>query len=160
MIALGIVATGLSQPPQQTEALWTDGDSGRATFTANLAQPAATRACISDSVLGLGSRVRIYWAPPVTATGMTSSNVQYGRLENGVMRPLTATELNSVSTTGTTTEYTTQVQGALLSGLLGGTITIGLRFTNAQAWRSSWLTADVTVAILGLNPRCTIGSRP
>ncbi|MEJ6488171.1 hypothetical protein PQI23_00345 [Leucobacter sp. USCH14] len=159
-IALGVIAAGLLQPPQETEARWADGDSGRATFTANLARPVATAQCLTESaILGLGPRVTMYWRVPAEATGMTVANVQYGRLVNGAMRPATSAELAMVTTTGTPNGYTTGVQGGLLSGLLGGSVTVGIRFVNAEGWTSSWLTADATIALLGLATSCTNSSR-
>ena len=75
------------------------------------------------------------------------------------MRPATSAELSTVTTTGTPSAYTTSVHGGLLSGLLGGSVTVGIRFVNAEGWTSSWLTADATIALLGLGTSCANSSR-
>ncbi|MEV8338614.1 hypothetical protein [Leucobacter sp. NPDC077196] len=163
MIALGIVATGLSQPPQQTEALWTDGDSGRATFTALTVPAPVSRAnCVTTpGALGLNPRVTIYWRAPVGATGYTSANAQYGYVSSSGLIPVTGPLLGNVNTTGSTpAAYTTVVNSGLLGGLLGGSVVFGIRFVGPGGWQSQWLVATASMGLAGINPTCTLSTLP
>ncbi|MFD5598996.1 hypothetical protein ACFWHR_02960 [Leucobacter sp. NPDC058333] len=162
IVALGVVAACIAQPPQETEAKWVDAEVGRATFTAlTVPTPISTANCVTTpGLLGADPRVTIYWRPPASATGYTSANAEYGYVSGGGLIPVTGPLLGSVATTGTPTAYTTVVGAGLLGGLLGGSIVFGIRFVGPGGWQSSWLVATATMGLAGTNPTCTLSTRP
>lgn len=104
-----------------TAATWTDEEQVRAELSAGtVPPPVLTRQCeYIPGVLGLGARVRIFWALP---EGYELADVEVRASTSGlgsVLAPLTGFSLRGNTTTLPDDSYRTDVPVNLLGGLLG-----------------------------------------
>ncbi|WP_067194351.1 hypothetical protein [Microbacterium sp. XT11] len=167
-----ILAVATVPPPQQTEAAWVDQELATAAVTAlNVPEPVTwnTPGCVaSGGALGLNPTVTIYWRVPAGVSGYSASSAEYAQITGGLLPSLLDPLLGGTSTTGSESAYTTVISGALLSGLLGGSKSFGIRFvypgpvTPAPSpdnrWRSDWLVATASIGLAGSNPQCTLST--
>ncbi|WP_053387226.1 hypothetical protein [Leucobacter japonicus] len=162
VVALALGALVLAPKPQATEATWSDPEVASGTFTAlTVPAPVSTANCVLvPGALGLDPKITISWRTPAGVTGYDLTNVEYGYVSGGVLIPVVGALLGNVATSGTTSAYTTVVSSGLLSGLLGGSIIFGIRFKGPGGWTSSWLTANASMGLAGINPTCTMGTAP
>jgi len=150
---------------ETTDASFTDGEFAASGTLTALTVPAPvssqTPGCVLDpGLLGANPVLTISWRVPAGVTGYSSSNAQYGSTNQGLLTPITGPLLSNVTTTGTTTAYTTVMNGGLLSGLLGNSMSFGIRFVGPGGWTSSWLVATASAGALGANPKCTMSTAP
>ncbi|WP_431071174.1 hypothetical protein [Microbacterium phyllosphaerae] len=160
-----LVGIGIAPTAQVTDAAFTDPESGRATITAfDVPEPVSsqTPGCVASSgLLGANPIVTIYWRVPVGVTGYSLTTTEFGLANNqGLLEPVLSNLLQNVSTTGTTTAYVTVINGALLANILGGSKTLGIRFTGPGGWESDWLVASASFGLLGANPQCVMSTAP
>lgn len=158
-IAAALAACAVVVSAVPTSAAWTDREwvtgSGLGTYTV---PPATlTRACVYNAgVLGLGAKIIIYWKPPA---GFTFSNATMYASQSGlgsVLAPLTGFSMTT-STTGNTTEYTTEVPVNLLGGLLGLGAELELAIViNSGTWKSVPVKVRANPGLVGgLGGSCT-----
>ncbi|WP_090146488.1 hypothetical protein [Leucobacter sp. L43] len=151
VIALGIMATGLSQPPEETEALWADGESGRATFTA-LTVPVAPYGgdCgIVGSLLNLGqSTLTIRWRLPA-GYALADARISYTG-SNGLVPAVDTLLGTSLRTTQSNGVYTTVLSGALLNAVLGASRSVSVQIAHPSGWISPARTVVGNWPLLGL----------
>ena len=158
MLAVALVL-GMGATPAL--AAWTDSEQVTASFEAEtLPAPALTRACqFRPGLLGVGARVRIYWAVP---EGYSLGDVQVEASTSGlgsVLAPLTGFNL-----TGNTEQlgdgtFRTEVPTNLLGGLLGLGSELEIALTLAPANKGGWTSESASVAsnaglIGGLGGNC------
>lgn len=160
-----LLGMGVAPTAQMTEAAFTDGDYARTEITAlDVPEPVSsqTPGCVASSgLLGVNPVVTIYWRVPVGVTGYSLTNTEFGLANNqGLLEPILSNLLQNVSTTGNTTAYVTVINGALLANILGGSKTLGIRFTGPGGWESDWLIATASFGLLGANPQCVMSTAP
>jgi hypothetical protein len=164
-LALAILlGLGTIPHPQPTDATFTDTEAASASLSAGTVQPPVrigTPGCTAGGVLGILPTVTITWQVPAQS-GYTVDNVEFGQLNTqGLLVPIVDLELlNSVTTTGTPTSYSTRIGGLMLQNLLGGQKVIGMRIHGPGAWTSSWLVATATWGALGIGNTCTMSIVP
>ncbi|WP_119696810.1 hypothetical protein [Microbacterium halotolerans] len=163
-IALLVVAVS-APTAQETEAGWADAEVGAAEFTADsVPTPIASQSpgCVaSGGALGLNPSVTIYWRIPPEGDGYTSEDAEFGQIiTGGILEPLLGGLLGNTTTSGTPEGYVTVVNSGLLTGLLGGSKSFGIRLTGPGDWVSDWFVADASMGLAGLNPQCTIRTVP
>jgi hypothetical protein len=143
----------------QTEAAWADGESGTAAFTAlTVPRPVLGSTCtLVPGLGGLTPVITVTWTVPA-GSGFTSANAQYAVGDVNGLELIVGPLLGSVSTTGPAAGgvYTTQFGSGLLSGLLGGTKSVGVRFLHPSGWTSAWSQANASMSLAGTNPQCTV----
>lgn len=159
-----LLGVGLAPHVPQTEAAWTDAEFGTGTVTAiNIPEPISSKSpgCVASTALGLDPKVTINWRVPVGVTGYSLTNAEFGQIPvgGGPIVPL-APGTAGIATTGTIDAYVTQITGGLLGGLLGATMSFGIRFTGPGGWKSNWLLANATIGLLGANPQCSMSTLP
>lgn len=156
-----ISAPVLTDRPAWTEATWADSESGNAAFgTYQVPAPVYT-SCEATGLLGLNSTLTIHWRQPPGVAGLA---LEYGQSDSsGLLIPLTDALLGNVTTTAVSGDpgaYTTVVRVGLLGGLVGGSKSMGLRYSLPNAgndWKSSWMTVSGTWYLLGLGtPKCAL----
>lgn len=156
-----LLGLGIAPPVQQTDAAWVDSEYGGATFTAITVPtlvPWGNPQCTASTVLLVGGRTTIRWSIPSGFAGYTSADIEFGRDVSGVLNPLLTGLLGTVTTTGTTSAYTTVVEGGLLSNVLGGGMRFGMRLKGPGGWVGPWLVATVTFPALVGNGTCTLST--
>lgn len=149
----------LAPAVQHTDAGWTDAEVGTAQFTAGtVPTPMTTKTpgCVaSGGLLGLTPSVTISWRFPDDGAGYTLDDVEFGQvLTSGLLEPLLGGLLGNTTTTGTPQAYTTVVNSGLLTGLLGGSKSFGIRVTGPGGWTSDWLVAHASIGLGGSNAQC------
>lgn len=157
-IALGIIATGQLQPPQQTEALWADGEVGRATFTAiSVPIPPYGGECgIVGSLLNLGqSSLTIRWRLP---TGYSLADARIGYTGSNGLVPAVDTLLGTgLRTTQSNGVLTTELTGALLNAALGASRSLSVLVVHPSGWTSPTRTVVGDWPLLGVGAAtCTM----
>lgn len=147
LVASGAIAllggAVLTAATPMTDASWTDRESAKASFTAlDVPEPATTAACTTRSgALGI-NRVTLNWRVPAAVTGYSKDSVEFGQRTNqGTYSVITANAVNTLTTTGDATAYTTQVSGAALGSAIGDKKTVAIRFAGAGGWKSDWVDA-------------------
>ena len=156
--ALVVAATLLAFPPTATDASWVDSEYSRGSFSAlKVPSPVFTSCTLSPGFLGGDPVATITWTLP---TGYTLAAMRMGMYNDLTMQWEDATASPQVVTTGTAPNYTTKFSGGLLSGLLGGSKTAGIRTTHSSGWASGWQSAHASMALLGINPQCAINPPP
>lgn len=144
----------------ETDAAWNDAEVGAARFEARTVPTpiiAQTPGCVaSGGALGLTPSVTIHWRFPPEASGYTLADVEFGEvITAGVLEPLLGGLLGSTTTTETAGRFQTVVNSGLLTGLLGGSKSFGIRVAEENGWSSDWLVAHASMGLAGLNPRCS-----
>lgn len=157
-IALGVIATGQLQPPKQTEALWTDGEVGRATLTAiSVPIPPYGGECgIVGSLLNLGqSSLTIRWRLPA---GYSLADARIGYTGSNGLVPAVDTLLGTgLRTTQSNGVLTTELTGALLNAALGASRSISVLVVHPSGWTSPTRTVVGDWPLLGLGvATCTM----
>nr|WP_201471320.1 hypothetical protein [Microbacterium hydrocarbonoxydans] len=159
-----LASVAITPAAQVTDAAFTDREYATATFAAfDVPEPVSSQVpgCTAQSGLaGLNPTVRIYWRVPAGATGLSLTNAEFGLANNaGLLEPILSDLLQNVSTSGTPTAYVTTISGALLANILGGSKTLGIRFSGPGGWKSHWLVATASFGLLGANPQCVMSTR-
>ena len=140
-----------------TDAAFTDAEHASTTVRAYVVpRPPIENPCTTSAgLLGAAPTITIVWTLPA---GYASTDVEYGI-------GATATTLAKVTTNSATTSlgsgrYRTVFSGGLLSGLLGGSASVGVRILDAPKnnWTSTWSTATGSIALLGLGTTCTVNA--
>jgi len=157
--AAGVLAMLAAPRPAPVEAMWTDAEAARATFTAmTVPTPIATAQCTGEgSLLGLGSsKLYLYWKLPA---GYAQNQAAISYTGSAGLVPvtdtLTGTALKTTHTGGG--NYTTSITGGLLSAALGGTRVLSVQIVDPNGWQSQPLTATGTWPLLGLGaPSCVV----
>ncbi|WP_151904648.1 SipW-dependent-type signal peptide-containing protein [Brachybacterium ginsengisoli] len=142
-----LLAAGLVLGAGATSSLadWWDTEQASATFRAGeVPAPALTRACeYSPGVIGLGARVRIFWALP---PGYSLADVRVLASTSGlgsVLAPLTGFSVQGNTQQLADGTYRTEVPTNLLGGLLGlgSELEIAITVVNGQ-----WVSRSASVA--------------
>lgn len=147
---------GLTLPTSidRTEAGWTAETAVSAEATAGVVPaPTLTRACeFRPGVLGLGARVRIYWALP---QGYSLQNVEVEASTRGlgsVLAPLTGFSLSGNTQSQSDGTYRTDVPTNLLGGLLGLGSELEIAFVvkdPASGWSSQAASVASNAGLIG-----------
>jgi hypothetical protein len=154
LVASAVVLV-LGLRPTATDASWTSAEySGAIVGTARIPAPTMT-SCVASTTLGLDPQVAITWQFPPQSGYTASANARYWYATGGLLANLTTALLgDGVATTGSGT-YTTTYSGALLSGVLGSSVLVGVS-TTVNGWTSPASVAVASFGLLGTNPTCTI----
>jgi len=165
VVAVGCLAAALCPGAATTDASFTDQEQVAGPLLTALTVPAPVSSqspgCVLDpGLLGANPVLTISWRVPAGVTGYTSANAQYGSTNQGLLTPITGSLLGGVSTSGSPSAYTTVMSGGLLSGLLGNSMSFGIRFAGPGGWVSGWLVATASAGALGANPKCTMSTLP
>ena len=145
MLAAGLV---LGFGASVSHAAWTDSEQAAAVFVAGeVPAPTLTRSCeFRPGVLGLGARVRVYWALP---GGYSLDDVDVRASTRGlgsVLAPLTGFNLRSSTVRQSDGTYRTEIPTNLLGGLLGLGSELELAFVVAPADAGGWESEPASVA--------------
>ncbi len=158
MAALTVSASpGADEIVDTTEAAWQVQQPAAGSVTAaTIPSPVLTSQCrYRSGLLGLGARVEIYWAAP---EGYTVEDAEVFASTEGlgsVLAPLTGFNVED-ETTGSPTNYTTQIKSNLLGGLLG----LGSELEVAIVMsRHGWTSEPASIAsnaglIVGIGGNC------
>lgn len=149
LVGLGVAALVL---PHQTVAGWSESVTTNGSVNALTVPRPTISTCNLQG--GLSPSISIVWSPPA---GYNRTNATFGTLEN-VSGTLTMVPLSAGAVTTTTTiPYTSTYSTGFLSGLLGGSKTVGFRLTHpGTTWSGAWRTVTASVTILGIPLGCTI----
>ncbi len=153
-----LLVASLAVGPEQTDAAWTTNAGAAGSFGAlTVARPALGPTCtLVPGLAGLSPVITVTWSAPA-GSGFTASEAQYAVGSVTGLEVITGPLLGSVSTTGPVGGvYTTKFGSGLLSGLLGGTKSVGVRFRHASGWTSAWSQANASMSLAGLNPQCAV----
>jgi hypothetical protein len=155
VLAVSALVLVLGLCPTATDASWTSAEySGATVSTARIPAPTMT-SCVASTTLGLDPQVVITWQFPPQSGYTASANARYWYATGGLLANLTTALLgDGVATTGSG-PYTTTYSGALLSGVLGSSVLVGVS-TAVDGWTSPATVAIATFGLLGTNPTCTI----
>jgi hypothetical protein len=155
VIVASAVVLVLGLRPTATDASWTSAEYSSATVsTARIPAPIMT-SCVASTTLGLDPLVTITWQFPPQSGYTASANARYWYATGGLLVNLTTALLgDGVATTGSG-PYTTTYSGALLSGVLGSSVLVGVS-TVVNGWTSPASVAVASFGLLGANPSCTI----
>lgn len=126
-----------------TEAAWTDGETGSATFKAmTLQAPTMTGCTFNPGLVGLGSTVTIQWRAPANMAFAPGTNLDYGLAREDLAGQL----LGLLTTTGFNT--TGPVSGIYTSTVSFTTLTLGTRYrvTFRSKIGTQWLSAQASTA--------------
>ncbi|RUR01450.1 hypothetical protein [Labedella endophytica] len=150
-----IAALVLVPTARPTEAVFTDSETATGTLTAFVVpRPTLSSTCtINPGLLGATPSITIEWTLPA---GYASTDVRYGvGATPTTLQPVTA---NYVTTPLSGARYRTVFSGGLLSGLLGGSASVGVRIqdTPKNSWLSRWATATGGSGLAGINAYCTV----
>ncbi|WP_114854224.1 SipW-dependent-type signal peptide-containing protein [Brachybacterium sp. YJGR34] len=144
-LVLGLGATS-------TVATWTDSERVTASFEAGVVPaPRLTQACrFVPGVLGIGARVRVFWALP---EGYTLSDVRVEASTRGlgsVLAPLTGFSLTANTQRQSDGTYRTDVPTNLLGGLLGlgSELEIAFRVVDG-GWESTRASVASNAGLIG-----------
>ena len=154
-LALALVVT----LPQTvvTEAAFLDSERAGGTLTAYVVpRPSIFSPCSTNpGLLGATPSVTIEWSLPA---GYALSSVRYGVGTSPTT--LQAVTTNYTTTLVSTGRYRTVFSGGLLSSLLGGSASVGIRTldTANNNWTSQYATATAGSALFGANPYCTVNA--
>lgn len=154
-ILLAVGAAGSATP---TDAAWSDAETATGSFAAlTVARPALGATCtLVPGLAGLSPVITVTWTVPA-GSGFTSANAQYGVGDLSGLEVVVGPLLGSVTTTGPVSGvYTTKFGSGLLSGLLGGTKSVAVRFVHSSGWTSAWSQANASMGLAGTNPQCTV----
>lgn len=162
MLALAAVALcGFVDRVQVTEAAWVDREVAAATVSALTVPPPVIDSCSgSSAALGLNPTMTLVWhLPPGPYTVPT--NIRYygapGGLLPGLLNPLLGFA-NTVPGPGAG-QYTSTFGSGVLTGLLGGTYTVGLATAlsvEPNSWQSVRVGRMATFLALGGPVACSI----
>jgi len=158
-IAAALAACAVVVSAVPTSAAWSDREwTAGAGIGAYTVPPATlTRACAYNAgIAGLGAKVIIYWKPPAGFT-LTDATVYASQSGLGsALAPLTGFSMTT-NTTGTTSEYTTNVPVNLLGGLLGLGTDLELAIViNSGTWPSVPVKVRANPGLVGgLGGSCT-----
>ncbi|MGX5696665.1 hypothetical protein ACWKWP_10755 [Agromyces soli] len=145
----GVLAALTAVPAEPTEAAWSRAETGAGAVSALTVPPPTLSACTARNVLILGAEITVTWTP---AAGYASNEAEFVAGSSPDLGSALGL-LSGVTTTGTTAPYTTTFSAGALSGLLGGTIYVGVRTARnygSTIWRSVTPTATATVpAVVG-----------
>lgn len=146
-------------PVTSTDAAWTDAENAHGTFTAYVVAPITwTGPCTAaPGLLGLAPTITVDWALPAQYNGAVDT-IEYGAAAG--QNPTSLTVMTSgATTTANGSGYRTVFSGPLLSALLGGYATVGIRVRHQAApagWTSQWATATGGVGLLGIGNVCAV----
>ena len=146
------VGTPVVLRPQPVAAAWTDQENGRAAITAGTVPNPTNLTCTLTSLLGAVTSVTLTWktTEPMPAT------FRLAAVSGANATPTTGNvTVTPALVAGTTDTYTATIQlgllTTLLTGLLGGTATLGVSGTAGDNWVSpGWARAELKIALLGL----------
>ena len=157
-----LVLAGAAVVPtaQQTDAAFTDAEHASATFAATtLATPVIT-SCTTQtvSVIGVGlvfQSATIVWTAPYPVAGVKLTATSGAN--SGTVPPSNISTTGPVNGTYTHTAVLSQaLLTSLVTNLLGSTTTLAVTSVAGSAWTSPAATRKLTIALLGLNPTCTV----
>ena len=155
---LAVSAALVVSPPASTLASWLDREQSTGGFTAlKVLAPTFTSCVLTTGLLGADPVVTVTWTMPA---GYTVANVKVGTYNSVTSAWTDVTASPQVVRTGTSPHFTTKFSSGLLTGLLGGSITLGMMTTHSSGWTSGWQSATASAALLGINPQCTINPAP
>lgn len=150
VVFAGMIGLGADRA-EVTQAAWTSTQHAAGSASAaTLVAPTIT-SCTTTSTLGVFSGVTIVWTS--SAPLETTTQAVYFGSALGTQAPTRTGGANGVYTYSVT--YSSGVLTSLVSGLLGGSTTISVRVRSGTDWASPAATRTLTVALAGLNPRCT-----
>ena len=159
--ALLAVALLLGVGATPTLAAWTDSEQVSASFEAEtLPPPTLTRDCqFRPGLLGIGARVRIYWAIP---EGYSLDDIQVEASTSGlgsILAPLTGFSVRGNTEQLADGTYQTEVPANLLGGLLGLGSELEIAIVLAPDDKGDWTSEAASVAsnaglIVGLGGSC------
>ncbi|HEY9366737.1 MAG TPA: hypothetical protein VIP55_08900 [Agromyces sp.] len=153
-----ILSTGALGSAMETDAAWSGPEQGTGTFSAlTVPRPVLGPTCtLVPGLAGLSPVITVTWTVPASS-GFTTANAQYGVGDLSGLEVIVGPLLGSVTTTGPVSGvYTTKFGSGLLSGLLGGTKSVAVRFVHSSGWTSAWSQANASMGLAGANPQCTV----
>lgn len=142
---------------QLTEATWTDREVAAMSVSAVVVPPPMIVSCSgSSAALGLNPTMTLVWQLP-SGPYTVPTNIRYfgapGGLLPGLLNPLLGFS-NTVPGPGAG-QYTSTFGSGVLTGLLGGTYTVGLA-TDLNGWQSVRVGRMATFLALGGPVACSI----
>lgn len=149
-----LTAADRSEPGK---AAFTDAEHAQGQFATISVAPVVARevngqTCRILGLLGLNLRVEVYWRFPPEYDSYSASDVQYGRVEDGVMQVVTSGVATSGDQAG---GWTTTYFEGLLGGLFGGSRVLGIRVVDPSGWVSPWVRVTASAGIGGVNRQCS-----
>ncbi|KQZ08884.1 hypothetical protein ASD23_11095 [Agromyces sp. Root1464] len=153
-----ILSTGALGAAVETDAAWSGPEQATGSFAAlTVPRPVLGPTCtLVPGLAGLTPVITVTWTVPA-GSGFTSANAQYGVGDLSGLELVVGPLLGSVTTTGPVSGvYTTKFDSGLLSGLLGGTKSVAVRFVHSSGWTSAWSQANASMGLAGTNPQCTV----
>jgi hypothetical protein len=158
-LAGALVALGLFGARNDfTEATWVTTEYANAPLATPLIAPPVLTSCVANGgVLGANPTVTLVWHFATGSGYVAPANVvYYASASNTIATLILITIGPTVATTGPVgVDYTTVFSGSLLSGLLGGSVMVAVAST-VSGWTSAPASASASMALLGINPVCTI----
>ncbi|CAN5236371.1 hypothetical protein BH09ACT1_BH09ACT1_26460 [soil metagenome] len=159
VLASALVALGLFGTRNDfTEATWVTSEYANAPLATPLIAPPVITSCVANGgVLGANPTVTLVWHFPTGSGYVVPGNIAYFASASNTLATLLVVAVGpTVATTGPVgVDYTTVFSGSLLSGLLGGSVMVALEST-VSGWTSAPASASASMALLGINPTCTI----
>lgn len=152
VVALALVASLLANTPTSTLAAFSDSGQARGSFTTKtVAAPTITGCSVTNNGLGIFQSVTLTWTMPA---GYTATNAIPGAgATAGAMAPVSPAP--TITGTGPySVTYSSGLLSTLLGALLGKTVSIGVRSTEA-GWNSTWATRTLSVGLAGLGSSCS-----
>lgn len=148
---LGLAVAALVTP-QQTVAGWTESVTPNGSVNALTVPKPTISSC--NLTGGLNPTIRLVWTPPA---GYNRTNATFATLESVSGVPTMVNLSAAAVTTSVTLPYNSTYSTGFLSGLLGGSKTVGFRLTHpGTTWSGAWSTVTASVTILGIPLGCTI----
>jgi len=149
LVGLAIVTFAM---PQQTVAGWTETVSTNGSVNALTVPRPTISACNLQG--GFNPTISLVWTPPA---GYNRTNATFATQETvGGIPTLVPLAAGAVTTT-VSIPYTSSYSTGLLSGLFGGSKTVGFRLTHpGTTWSGQWRTATASVTLFGIPLGCTI----
>jgi signal peptidase len=137
----------------QTDAAWIDREFARASLsTATIPKPVLAAPCTTNpGLLGASPSITVDWTLPA---GYALASARYA--VGSTVAGLQGTTTGYTTTTVTPGNYRTVFSGGLLSGLLGGTASVGISVVHSSGWTSTWASATGGSALLGIGPYCNV----
>lgn len=140
--------------PQSTAASWSDSMNTSGSVTAvQVPKPTISTCNVSGGLFN--PTITLIWTAPA---GYSKTNAQFATQETvsglPVMVPLAG---NAVTTTGSISPFTSTYSTGFLTGLLGGSKTVGVRMVHpGSTWTGSYASATASMTILGFSLGCVI----
>ncbi|GAT73872.1 hypothetical protein [Microbacterium hydrocarbonoxydans] len=158
--ALVLLGAAVVPPTQTTEAAFTDAEHATATFAATTLETPVITSCTPQTlnVIGVGlvfQSVTLVWTAPYPVAGVKLTATSGAN--TGTVPASNISTSGPVNGTYTHTAVLSQaLLTSLVTNLLGSTTTLAVTSVAGTSWTSPAATRRLTIALLGLNPTCTV----